>query len=753
MYQNYDLIVTTNYIKKEILKENSITKIISNTKILSINEFVNSTVGVIKPGATYFLMEKFNISYNLAKVYLKNIFYNSNKLKKYYDLLIEYKYIELPIINKYKNILLINVLIDDVYKSYYPKSVFDYFSLNGKNIHKITKYSTLELEISSVFNQISHLLKKVNINKIKLVNVSSEYINEIKKVSNMFKVPINLPEKYTISKTNAFDKFISNLRNTMDVETSLNIIKDSIIYDKILDYFNSYNYKEINNLNIEVIINELKEIQIKEDKITDAIECINYEDIYNKDNYYFVIGLNDGILPKIYKNEDFLSDEEKEMLNYNPSNIKNKFNKELFMNIYNSYKNIYYSYKLKSPFQSYRPSLIIEDNNLEVVEYDNENYLNSNLYNKLELAKSLDNLIKFGEYNNNLNILYSNYEIPYLSYDNKFTKIDNFNNICKDITLSYTSINDYYNCAFKYYVKKILKLDKSEESLALLIGNTFHFVLSKIYEPTFDLNQVYDEYLNSQILDNKSKLFMSILKNELVYIIDVIKSFDLKSTLNNNYLEKEITIKDIVHGKVKLYGIMDKLKVNEDNSLAIVIDYKTGSLSSSIDNINHGLNLQLPIYMYFAKSMYPDIKIGGFYLQKILNNPKVDESIEDKRKSLKLEGFSSSNIEVLKNIDYSYENSEVIKSLKLTKNGFASYSKVLSDKNIEEVLKITKEKIQQAASNIVNGNFSINPKEINNINIGCTYCKFKDLCFMKEEDIVKLEDNKIKDILGGEEDA
>ena len=33
----------------------------------------------------------------------------------------------------------------------------------------------------------------------------------------------------------------------------------------------------------------------------------------------------------------------------------------------------------------------------------------------------------------------------------------------------------------------------------------------------------------------------------------------------------------------------------------------------------------------------------------------------------------------------------------------------------------------------------INPKKIDNKNIGCEYCEFRDVCFRKENDIVILE--------------
>ena len=54
---------------------------------------------------------------------------------------------------------------------------------------------------------------------------------------------------------------------------------------------------------------------------------------------------------------------------------------------------------------------------------------------------------------------------------------------------------------------------------------------------------------------------------------------------------------------------------------------------------------------------------------------------------------------------------------------------------------------------IRNADFKINPKRIGKDLIGCQYCKFQDICFRREEDIVSFKEYKKLDFLGGEEDA
>ena len=107
----------------------------------------------------------------------------------------------------------------------------------------------------------------------------------------------------------------------------------------------------------------------------------------------------------------------------------------------------------------------------------------------------------------------------------------------------------------------------------------------------------------------------------------------------------------------------------------------------------------------------------------------------------------SSNLEILSKWDKFYQNSNFIKSLRMSANGWYSYAKVLNDEDIQKISNIASEKIDEAIDNIKKANFDINPKRIDNEDVGCKYCKYKDICFKKEEDIVDLENKKIEDIL------
>ena len=127
--------------------------------------------------------------------------------------------------------------------------------------------------------------------------------------------------------------------------------------------------------------------------------------------------------------------------------------------------------------------------------------------------------------------------------------------------------------------------------------------------------------------------------------------------------------------------------------------------------------------------------------------------MDSKKSALKLQGYSNSNPRILEAVDKTYEESTIIKSLKMSKGKFYSYSKVLDDNQIAKMIEIVEKKIAEAVQNILAGNFQIDPKEIDGKNVGCKFCKYSDICFLKNENIVKLEKRKKEEFLGGEEDG
>ena len=766
--ENNSILVIPNQIKnKKILELNNE---LLNIKIMSLKELIKKYKFDYDEKTIYHLMKKENIKYDIAKNYIENIYYIENK---------EYESIKLNKLVNIKNYLEENNLLiyDNLFKEYIKnKKIYIYNDLNKyqskiieelKNISEVIilekeyndfipvihEFSNITEEVNFVANEICKLIdNNIDINKIKLVNVKDEYINEIKKTFKFYNIPINIDKK-NIFGTKLVQDFINNIEK--NIENTLNYIKENYnleleennkIYNKLINIINNYawcdDYLEIKDL----IINKIKNTSIEE-KLNNAVDIESLENI--TDEYVFIMNFNQGSIPKIYKDEEYIDDDTLKKLNLDTSIDKNISEKTKTIKQIKNIKNCIITYKLKTPFATYYPSSIIEDLNKEIIkEHIKEDISYSETYDKINLTKKLDNLIKFNIKDEELETLYSNYEIPYNTYNNKFTGIDK-NELLEytknKILLSYSSMDNYYHCAFKYYINNILRLKPYEETFYTIIGSLFHHVLENSLKNNDDYKKYWDEYISNLTLTNKEKFFIDNLEETCKITVETVKKqLDYISLDKTKYEEKIYINKNT---KITFMGIIDKLMYKEEDNQTVValIDYKTGNTSIDLNKTIYGLSMQLPIYLYLSQNMgLKNVKIAGFYLQNIINK-------ENDENSLKLNGYSTSNKEILEKFDNSYENSNMIKSMRTKTDGeFYNYSKTLNEIEMNNLIKLVDQKIEEASNNILEAKFDINPKKIEGINIGCEFCTFKDICFKKEQDSVYLKEQDYKEFLGGE---
>ena len=182
-----------------------------------------------------------------------------------------------------------------------------------------------------------------------------------------------------------------------------------------------------------------------------------------------------------------------------------------------------------------------------------------------------------------------------------------------------------------------------------------------------------------------------------------------------------------------------------------IIDYKTGTIDTSIEPMKYGLHMQLPVYLYLMKysNVFTRPIFTGIYYQNILfNYPTCTtrEEYDTMRKSrLKLQGYSTDNVEVLERFDTTYEKSDYIRSMSYTEEkGFGAYAKVMNEETLDSMVEYTKEYINKTTDKILDGAFDINPKHYNGKNVSCEFCDFKDICYMRERDLKYLK--KVDDL-------
>lgn len=764
---NNKIVVLNDYTKKSFIKK--IDKLI-NVKVITLSELKRKYYFDYDNKAIYFVSNKYNCIPEIAKIYIENIYYlkdlddekinflkeiqsdlDTNNLLTYNNLFKEFL--------KGKEIVLYNLkYVDKFYKNIFKEleeysKVTIYNDEDNSTVKELYKANNSEEEIAFICSKITKLIKSgVNINNIKIANVKSDYEFIIRKTFKLFNIPINLPSFETIKSTSLVIKFKelydSDINETIEkLKEFINTKEENDIFKSIISIVNNYLWANDFMLVKDMVFNDIDNIKTPREKLKNAVEVIEFKkELVSDNDYVFLIGYNEGVIPVNYKDEDYLSDAIKEKLDLSTSfELNENAMNETKDNIRNI-KNLIVTYPNHNLSSEIYISSSYEKDLFEEKEL-NISFNESNDYNKLKLVSEKDENSKFGTITDNLLKLSSHYkDMKYNSYDNKYKAIDKskIKDFFKDgLILSYTSINDYYMCSFRYYLDYILKINKFEDTFEATVGSIFHKILSMCFDQDIDIIRTYEtEIENSNYEFNESeKFFLSILKDELVLIIETIKNQLSYTQLTNSMYEKKIVIDVDKDLQIRFKGFVDKILYNEFNGKTVVaiIDYKTGNPNLNINNTIYGLEMQLPVYIYLIKNEIKDVKIGGFYLQKILNNTTDKEKRLD---SLKLQGYTNSDLDYIDKVDSSFNDSKVIKSLRTSSKGFYYYSKMINDEEIDILYNVVDSKIKEASKDILDSKFDINPKEMNNENIGCSFCKYKDICFMKPKDTVTLKEIK-----------
>lgn len=752
------ILLIPNSISENIIEKVRKTYYNYNIKFMSLDEFIKKYTFSYDNETIYHIMKKYNIKYSSALVYLNNLYYISDKLDNE-------KMNKLKEIKKYLDDN--NLLIYDKYFRKYVKDKeiyiygYDYINkyyssvLNGLN-YKVIDVDTRKYEIDKIYysdditdevifvaSKICELIKNgIDTSNIKLV-CSSEYNFIIDRIFKLYGINVN--RKISIYSVYEVKRILDNLN---DIDNIIDSINNIDIRNKIINVINNYSFIANKEDVRELIIHDLKNTYL--DSYEEGINVISLDDYIDDNDYVFLLGFNKENIPRLYKNNDYFTDKEKEILGFDTSIYLNSRKRESTIKRIHSIKNLFISYKLFDAINNYTKSDLL-DNVMEEMIINN-NYSNSNMINKILLTEKLDNLVKYNIMEDDINLLYSNYQdIDYMKYSNKYNRIDKYKlykYLDDKLVLAYTSFDNYNRCKFKYYLNNILKINVIRDDFSIIIGNVCHYVLSQMDNEDFDTRRYFDEYLsNERDFTSRELFFLDNIKEEMVFIIDTIRkqlgytSFDKKMYEEKVYVNKDKNI------KVTFMGIIDKVLYKEEDDITYlaVIDYKTGNTNIKLDNMEYGIGMQLPIYLYLTSNMkFKNIEVVGFYLQKLLstNLDNTKDYITARENNLKLEGYSINNPSILSKFDKTYNDSKLIKSMKTSKNGFYSYSKVLDKEEIDNIITSTDEMIDKVIDNILEADFSINPKVIDGENVSCKFCEYRDICFRRENDIVYINKSK-----------
>ena len=772
------ILIIPNNIKEKVLNYIDDNNLLLNIKIMNFNDLKKGLLFDYTNEAINFLMEKYQINYDVAQSYIRDLYYVEEKnydAEKWQYLrrmksdlednhLLIYDDLFINLLKTKKHIYVYGFDYITKFNKYLLQKVEKYIPIieikkaNKWHAKEVLGFETMDEEMAFVAESILNLVNQgVDLNNIYIANYDDEYYFSMRRIFTAYHIPYYIKAETTLYKTAMGQFFLDNLTNKRDAllykirkhfDTDNNAVNERV-YNKISSILNTYYWcpdiKKIKGL----IEEEMKVTTVQSDHFDKEVRMVNYlNNVFTDQEYVFLIGFNLGSVPKSKRDEDYLSDNIKP--DYLETTLEyNKMMKEATIKALGNIPNLTITYKNISAFNSYYPSFLIDNENfiarMETFAYSH--YANS--INELLLANNLDNYHKFGEVNPNLEVLNNSYTIPYRTYKNTFTGLNNQtlrNTINDTFVFSYSNISEFYECPFKFFISEILHINIFEETIDQFIGNIFHKCLEKgLDDEAVDIDEIYDDYIlqykSDKPLTNKEHFFIERLREELKFIIKILreqkKHAQPVKTLKETKILIDIMRQDI---NVKLKGFVDKILVFDND--ALVIDYKTGnSQNINLDYLEFGVSLQLPIYLYLLKHSkdYFDFNVLGLYIQHILNF-KIEQNAnkdyeQSKADTLKLIGVTFADAKRLKNFDDSWESSKIIYDLKADKNGDIKLNNhVLESAKREEILASVEKLIFDCIDQVIAGSFTIAPLKIANKVDGCKYCDYKDICYRTDKD-------------------
>ena len=749
-FNDNSIYIIPNSLKMKLLDILANSNKIYNITFISLEELEKHYFFDIKEDALLYLLDKTNENIDVLKLMLKSLYkidinkdYKETKLNNLKSLYLYLKDNNYLIFDKgYKEYLLTKNIFILGYSMLepYQKEMLDSINTNylditsNLSIDTVYKYHSMKDEIISTALKIRELNSKgISYNKIYLAGIDNSYNYLLKTIFKMFDIPIYLKS------TNKITSLIS-VKNYLK-DKDINHIKDINIKSKIMKIESDLNYAKNSKYYDILLKDRLENTGLDSIELVESVkilnEAIEVPYLVSDDEYLFVLGFNQNHLPKIYKDEDYLSDNLKSKCNLNTSTIKNKLSKDSLVKVLGTIKNLTISYKLTSLTGEYAKSSLLNELNLKEVDSLNYSYNYSKEFNNYRVSSILDTYYKYHEEDKDFAFLTTNIDTSkYTSFDHKFKGI---NRPITPYSLSYSNLDDLAKCPFKYYLKHILKLDSFDENFNTKIGNIFHSVLKDSYNDNFSFDISLNKALKDNPLDKRETILFKRLETELQKIVNYNKQVEKRSFLTEFYGEKRLEIPLSEHATLK--GFIDKIlfKPFHDKTYYAVFDYKTGSATLNLDYLEDGLYIQLPLYIYLINksNLFDNPSFVGFFYQYLLQSYKDND---EQLKNLKLVGYTTDDKIILSYLDEDYEADSFVKGLSVKKDGeLSSRSKILSDSELEDIIHSIDKALEKSLKIIDNNAFDIAPKIINNKNISCEFCPFKEVCFVSASDYIYLE--------------
>ncbi len=375
-----------------------------------------------------------------------------------------------------------------------------------------------------------------------------------------------------------------------------------------------------------------------------------------------------------------------------------------------------------------------------------------------------------------------------------------------NLSISATRLESYNKCPFSYFCQYGLNLNptKAVEINPLSRGTIVHYCLENILSKKENDKKIYDDNfikLNEAQINDEITMLLKVFKenelggdfgktkrfdflfkklHDLIFevVINIQKEFKqsryVPSDFELNLLSEngksllEIKLQDGI--TVRINGKIDRVDKFEQNGKKYirVVDYKTGEKELLFEELYHGLNLQMVLYLLALtgddnpNSKYSDCQPAGIlYMPAKYLSPSIERSfeidgdIEIDVSQEKLKNFKMNGLVVNVPESYMAMESELrgqfIPVEKKNDGKLKASSKIIEPEIYQKLQEFARDKVVEMAENLIDGEIQAVPTGSEKY-LPCDFCDYWSVCGNfkpKNAKIIEKSDaQKLKEIIG-----
>lgn len=715
------------------------------------------------------------------------------------------------------------------------------YSFRSEDILSLAKTGLTALESGDV-NSLENYVYVWSISGVK--KWSEQFVNS----ASGFKAELSASDKIALEKLNASREYLysrlNRFKNSVSNATAADI--SAAIYNALLAFGANKKLRflagDLNNYGRNVLANEQQRVwdllmEILNDlavvsgdekvSVKDYMELfslmINSEDLgvlpqgvdcvqfgqadrMRADNpkVVFLLGANEGEFPKSVFSGGLLTESDRVILNDNDFSLYSFGETLTYQERYFAYMSVSVaSHKL---FVSYEgnakndaPSSIITSltalfPNLEITNYE--------MIPDLELVESRESAFdlmaqrfeenssfseslkkyfeKDGRYNA-IKQLYSNEEITLHNKENAQKLFG------KDMYLSASRLEDYFNCPFRYFCKFGLSarpLQKAKMN-AMQTGTVIHYVLENVLSEwgtdklsaeseahiKIIVHKYLTQYFETQLGDTAE--FTSRFKYQFMRVSQMLYSvlLRLKQEFSNSSFKAEAfelsidndgDVKPAVialeNGSVRIRGVVDRVDTLDKDGVKYirVVDYKSGKKKFNLSDVIYGLNLQMFVYLFSIcsdkSSKYCGLPAGVLYMhasRAVYSVDSVDENTAIEKESdseYKMKGvvLYDEEHDILNDMEDGVKGRFIPVSVDKKGNLKGCFASL---EGLGRIAKKINSLVAEMGNNLHAGRIAQNPIDGKGHEHTCDYCDYGDVCaarrFINKREMVPMSDPEV----------